>query len=326
MPSRIGLDEARTLLRTRDELLAQGHSDRDIHGLVESGWLTRVRRGQYVESESWSDLWNEGRHLLQVVAAQRNCDRPGPVFCGPSAAVLHGLPLYRHAPEKVHAIILDRRHGRTRAQLMWHRVPAPHDDIVEIDGFRCTSPARTTLDLAASLRPEAGLSIADAALRSVAVVGHEQDDEVAERWRGELLRRAASRHDRGIRRAREIIALADGRAQLPGESVSRWRLRQLGYRDVLLQVHVRCPGEEFWMDFGFQRARCFGEFDGAGKYLDPDMTAGRSTSAILLAEKRREDLVRGVTGWRMARWGHDDIRTPDALAARLMAFRVPPPG
>ncbi|MFJ4044878.1 hypothetical protein ACIPV2_03915 [Microbacterium sp. NPDC089987] len=326
MPSRIGVLEASRFLRTRDELVADGHSDRDIRRLVEDEDLVRVRRNRYVDALTWNRLWNEGRHLLQVVATHLNCDPPGPVFCGPSAAVLHGLPLYRHAPEKVHAVIMGRRHGRSRAGLMWHFVDAAAGDIVEIDGFRCTSLERTALDLATALRPEAGLSAVDAALRSVAVSGHVQDEDAAQRWRADLLQHAASRHDRGIRRAREIIDLADGRAQLPGESVSRWRMHQLGYRDVLLQVHIPCPGEEFWMDFGFPRARCFGEFDGEGKYVDPALTSGRSTSEIVLAEKRREDLVRGVTGWRTARWGHEHIRTPDALAARLAAFRIPPPG
>ena len=46
---------------------------------------------------------------------------------------------------------------------------------------------------------------------------------------------------------------------------------------------------------------------------------------ILLAEKEREDWVRGMTGKRVVRWGWAEAQTRLLLARRLMAFgiRVP---
>lgn len=315
------------MLRTRDDLVTEGCTERDIRARVASRELHRVRRGRYVETSSWDDLWSEGRHLLQVLAVHENSDAPGPVFWGPSAAVEHRLPLCHLVPTHVHTAILGERHGRSRAKVVWHNVGITEDDIVEVDGIRCTSLDRTVLDLACSTSPMTGLSAADAALRREAVRGHEHNPEAAAAWHARLERRAEGISVRGVRKARDVIAFADGRAHLPGESVSRLHLRELGFRDLMLQTHVVGPdGEDYWLDFGFPRSRVFGEFDGVVKYLDPTLRNGRALDEILLAEKHREDAIRGVTGWRTVRWAWEHVRTPDALAARLLAFGVRPPG
>jgi len=325
MKTTIGLTQARDLLQTREELLDSGRTVREIRELVAAGQVIRVRRDRYVEAVAHEGLWGEGRHLVAVVAAHLNADPPGPVFWGPSAAVLLGLPLYRLSPKKVHTVILGARHGRTRAGILQHGVGLDEADIVDVDGIRCTSPERTVLDLACTTSPETALSAADAALRRVAVEGHRQDPDRAADWHRRMSLRAAVR-TRGIRRAREILDFADGRAQLPGESVSRLQLHRIGFTGLELQPQViGSEGDEYWIDFGFPRNRVFGEFDGQGKYVDLAVRGTRSAEDAVLAEKRREDDIRGVTGWRFARWEDRHVRTPDALTARLQAFGVRPP-
>lgn len=327
MANELDLITARRMLRTRDDLLRDGLTDREISARVAAELLIRVRRGRYVDAAQWHGLWNEGRHLLQVLAFDLNADAAGPVFWGPSAAVLHGLPLYRLAPTAVHVVILGERHTRTRTGVSWHDVAISDADIVEIDGIRCTSLDRTVLDMACFAREEVGLSVTDAALRREAVAGHVQDEDRAAEWRRRLTDRADMRHTRGIRQARRIVEFADGRAQLPGESVSRLQLNRLGYRDIELQVHVVGPDQEdYWMDFGFPRSQAFGEFDGGGKYVRADMTGGRAPEQIVFDEKIREDIVRGVTGRRTTRWGSEHISTLDGFARRLQAFGIRPPG
>lgn len=325
MTLEIDASGARTLLRTREDLRRTGLSDRAIHERGDARRLRRVRRGRYVEGSAWDALWNEGRHLVEVMAAALNCGDGGPVFWGPSAAVLHRLPLYRLAPRYVHAVIDGARHGRSRAGIVWHNIDIDPADVVVVDGIRCTSLDRTVLDLCRSFREEVGLSAADAAQRRESQIGHLQDTAAADAWRARLQGRAATEHGRGIRQARALIDASDGRAQLPGESVSRLHLQRLGFRDVQLQTHVRGPaGEDYWLDFAFPGARAFGEFDGQTKYRDPLMRCGRSMEDVLLAEKVREDAIRGVTGWRIVRWTSEHIATADALAARLRAFGIPP--
>lgn len=327
MPKSIDLPAARALILTRAQLRARGHTERDIERRVSDGTLRRVRNDRYVTADAWESLWNEGRHLVEVVATHLNSAAPGPVFWGPSSAVLHGLPLYRMAPRNVHAAILGTRHGRTLAGVAWHGVPVDSADIVEIDGIRCPSLERTVLDLACTSPSAVSLSAADAALRSAAVTGHVQRPEIAEDWKERMLVRAERPRRPGIRNARRIIQLADGRAQLPGESVSRLHLINPGYAVPDLQVHVvGSAGQDYWLDFGFRRSRCFGEFDGEGKYLHDDMRGVRTAEEVVLAEKRREDDIRGVTGWRTVRWGSADIRNAQSFAAKLFSFGIRPPG
>jgi hypothetical protein len=130
---------------------------------------------------------------------------------------------------------------------------------------------------------------------------------------------------RGIRRARWVIAFADGRAHLPGESVSRLQLSRLGFRPPQLQVPVAGPaGRRYFVDFGLTDVRAFGEFDGRDKYLDEAMRRGLPLERVLLEEKQREDWIRGTTQWRFARWGDEHITSPKALAKRLASFSISP--
>lgn len=325
MPRPITIDEAKHLIRSRSQLLERGLTDRRVADAVAAGDLIRLRRGAYVWEEQWRGLWNEGRHLLAVLAVSDDSSYAAPPFCLESAAVLHGLPLYRTAPHVVHTLVGATSHSRTRAGVARHALKLGAADLTEVGGIPCTSIERTVLDLAQRLPAESAVAIADAALRRVSVDGHDHDAESAEEWRNRMLDRAFGVSTRGIRRARHVLEFADGRAQLPGESVSRLHLHRLGFRDVGLQTHIVGPdGEDYWTDFAFASSRAFGEFDGIGKYLDGEMLGHRSTADAVLAEKRREDAIRGVTGWRIVRWESKHIGSAAALGARLASFGVRP--
>lgn len=325
MRQAITIDEAERMLRSRKDLLKSGLGEREVADAVASGVLIRVRRGWYADGADWRGLWNEGRHLLAVVAVHRESSYAAPPFCFESAAVIHGLPLYRSTPTVVHALIGATSHSRSGPGIARHALRIHTDDVTEVHGLRCTSVERTVLDLAQRMPPEAGVASTDAALRLIAVRDQDQDEDVAAAWRHDLLERASEISTRGIRKARRVIAFADGRAQLPGESVSRVHLHRLGFRDLDLQSHIVGPdGEDYWTDFAFPKARIFGEFDGLGKYLSEEMRGGRSVEEIVLAEKRREDAIRGVTGWRIVRWESQHITTPESLGARLASFGLRP--
>ncbi len=160
--------------------------------------------------------------------------------------------------------------------------------------------------------------------------GRAYSRDAQERWRDRLLERAAaSPGRRGIARARRVVSFADGRAELPGESLSRLQLARLGFRQFELQVRVEGPnGRDYFVDIALPDHQTFWEFDGEVKYTDEGMRNGRALSQVLLEEKRREDWIRGVTQWRVTRGGWRDIATPDALRSRLQAFgvHVPPVG
>lgn len=324
MRRRITFAQGQDLVRSREEILSTGCSERQLRDRVISGSLVRLHRGFYVDGATWNDLWHEGRHLLSVLAVHRS--GVDPVFTHQSAAVLWGLPLYRVNDVLVHVLIRGERHSRVSAGVARHEMLVDDADIVERYGIRCTSLTRTVFDLARAATLEAAVSAGDAALRLVSVTGQDYDQDAAAEWRDRLGRLAVPAR-RGVTKARWVTEFIDGRSQLPGESVSRLQLFRLGFRAPELQVPViGSAGDRYFLDFGFRGARVFGEFDGEGKYLEPELRTADAAVDVLLAEKRREDDVRGVTGWGFARWGHAHIGAAEDLGRRLTAFGVFPPG
>ncbi|MFJ4045035.1 hypothetical protein ACIPV2_04725 [Microbacterium sp. NPDC089987] len=325
MRRRIDIAEAGRMLLTREHLRNNGVTERQLRDALRAQSLRRVHRGSYVRAKDWTSLWWEGQHLLKVLAVKAASQGKGPLFTHASAAVLWGLPMYRMGDQPVQIVVDGTRHSRVIAGVVRRDMRLDDGDITEIEGFRVTSLIRTTFDVARTAAFDTAVSCTDAALRQRAVSGQVVDAEADALWRAEALRLARPGL-RGVRQAREVLDFADGRSQLPGESVSRVRLHQLGFSKYELQVPVTgAQGDRYWVDFAFLRARRFGEFDGKGKYLDPDLrTAASSDEAV--AEKRREDDIRGVTGWGFARWGYEHIRTPDAFGTRLAAFGIRPPG
>jgi hypothetical protein len=70
------------------------------------------------------------------------------------------------------------------------------------------------------------------------------------------------------------------------------------------------------VDFGWEEKRTVGEFDGKGKYgelLNPGQTPGDA----IVAEKRREDLLRD-RGWQVVRWMWSDLYRPGVIKDRLL--------
>lgn len=321
---RIGIEDARDLLTSTADLREQGLRDRDIRRRVADGALHRVRRGHFVATAEWARLWPEGRHLLHVLAVASDADC-SPVFAGVSAAVVHGFPLYQMSPTRVHVIVANPGHAGSVRDLLRHEADLTESDVTEMHGLRVTSAARTVLDISRSTRVELAQSVADAAVRAVSVDRQRADEDRVAAWRDDMERRLSGLTGaRGVRQAREVVAFADGRAQLPGESVSRLRLRSMGFQHVDLQVPVESPfGWDWFVDFGLDDIDAFGEFDGEGKYLDPTLRGDRSIEEAVLDEKRREDWIRGRTGRRMLRWGDRHIGTLGSFASRLAAFNVP---
>jgi len=326
MPRRVDVSDLSPLLRSRQDLLAHDWTERAIERAVREGRLRPIRRGWYLATDDWSGLWPEGAHLAHVLAVARD-SRGGAVMSHLSAAVLWGLPVYRAPLQRVHMTVPPASRISSGPDVWRHTAPLAAGDVVMRHGIRCTSLERTVFDVVRTTRSETAVACADAAERAMTLRGREWDLDEKESWRRALADRVdAATGARGIRQARRILALADGRAQLPGESVSRLQLVRLGFAVPDLQVRVPGPdGTDYFVDFALRDVRAFGEFDGEGKYTDEALRRGMSVEAVMLAEKRREDWIRGVTQWRLVRWGDEHCATPAKLAARLRSFGVVPP-
>ncbi|WP_375385688.1 hypothetical protein [uncultured Microbacterium sp.] len=314
------------LIRSRTALLDTGWTERGIASAVARKTLSVVRRGWYMAADEHAALWPEGRHLAHVIAVARDATGAG-VVSHASAGVLWDLPLYRHSPAHVHMTLASPGRISSGRDVMRHLAPLPREDVVIRHGIRCTTLERTVFDEIRTLGAEASVACADAGERLIGLRGRVWDEDAVAWWRRAMNARLLGVSGaRGVRQARWVAAFANGRAQLPGESVSRLQLVRLGFGMPRLQVRVEGPGRKrYFVDFGLDDVRTFGEFDGKGKYLDEAMRRGLTLEQVLLEEKQREDWIRGTTHWRFARWGDEHIRTPEKLGAHLASFSIRPP-
>lgn len=165
-----------------------------------------------------------------------------------------------------------------------------------------TSIARTVVDLARSEDAAWALAAADAALhRGVDI------DELHS-----LLEDNPRRP--GNRAARQRLLMADGRAESPGESISRFNMAMAGLPEPVLQQEFTLPGGSLVRtDFWWPQFRLVGEFDGLVKYGEEFAAGGVDA---LVREKAREDGLRGL-GLFVVRWGWRVALNRQLLAATI---------
>lgn len=318
------------MLRVRQPLLFRRYtvqenlSDEQLRMAVRGGVLVRVHHGSYMPQEEWLALREEERLMARTLSHAHLHGRRA-VYSHHSAAAIWGLPLYHLRDEQVHVLTSRSSRGRSSAGVRRHADEWEDDEVCDVGGLRVTSLERTVRDIACTRNVELAVAVADAGLRKLTGATREPSSLVDD-WKAKLHERLDRRKGRhGISRAKQVIAFADARADSPIESVSRLQLNRLRV-EAEIQALVEGPGwRKFWLDFAFTGQNIFGEVDGRVKYTDPEMLGGRSLEEILLEEKEREDLVRGITGCRVVRWGAADIISSQRLGRRLLAcgVRVP---
>lgn len=318
IPSLLRADELGAVLRRGDSYRS---SALDLE-------LVRVRPGVYAPVPEWDAARPEARAVARARALVLTSSTPPPVISHETAAAAHALPLYRPDRSRVHLSLDERRPGAAVGTIRHRAADLRPGEVVEIGGLVVTSLTRTIADVARTATFEQAVVIADAALRKVALLSaNEYDSERAAQFCDEA-RVIAARSAHGVRRAERVLAFADGRAQLPGESISRIRLNELGFRRIRLQVAFPGPhGRMYYADFVCDEPGegWLGEFDGKVKYADEGMRAGRTADVVFDDEKQREDWLRGVSQRPMARWGWSHLDTAMTLGRRLWAFGIRPP-
>lgn len=279
------------------------------------GTEVRIGRGAYVDRDTWDALPPGERDVLRLRAYARARTVP-PVFSHWSAVALHGLPFAGEKGEEIHIAVGQSAGGRSAGRIRAHSIRVPAEDIVEVAGLRCTSRERTVMDIAASGRLPDAVAITDAVLREPGP----RDEADREALLGAWLR---AQPQRGHRRALEVVALADGRAESPLESLSRVVMYRSGMpKPELQRAFSDGRGSIGFADFAWPDQRVIGEADGAVKYLDTAMRGGRSAEQVVVDEKVREDRLRAL-GWRVVRWTWSDAHREAPLVAALTAAGVP---
>ncbi len=286
------------------QLTEQGYTYAEMARMTRNAELVRIRRGAYVAAgETQTNPRLAHLQLLEATVRQSSSES---VVSHASAAVLHGLPIGNDGLGRVHLTRDRQGQGKNRRYVQIHGLSLDDGDVVDLNGFRVTSLARTVLDIACTLRPLLAVPVGDAALGA----GLTAQELAAQ------LDRSGSRH--GIGQARRTAALLDRRSESPGESMSRV---------VFAEHRIPAPEPQYKVfdvrgrfvarsDFGWEAMRTLGEFDGRQKYGRLLLKPGQTPEDALFEEKRREDLVRDL-GWQIVRWIWADLFAPAALLQRL---------
>lgn len=276
--------------------------------------LVEPLAGVFARRATWRGLDPVERTLWLMRAASRL--HPGWRFCGASAAVAHGLPVSWGLLTSVFVDAPRVSAERGEAGVLWR-----HLDDAEACVSRdlpVTSLWRTVFDCLATFPAADALAVVDAAARMSGASARQVVDYL----------RAEHRGRRGVRRAVELAALADGRAESGGESIARHTMHELGLEQPELQVWIEDPvrpGNWFRVDFLWLLpggAIVIGELDGRRKSERPELMGGRSAVRVLQDERLRESHLTALRP-AIARFGYDDARDPARLGSLLEGYGVP---
>ena len=257
--------------------------ERWLERAVRRGEVIRVRRGVFALRPHWESLGASER-MLHTMRAMSFADERL-VFAGTSAALAYGLEVSVQDVREV--CLATTRSAHAESLDGASQVIVSQDTPTRRSGVRVTSFLRTIYDCARTLGFPSALAVVDSALRIKGISGDRLASNVGQ----------ACRTRPGIRRALDIISLADGRSENGGESKVRARMIKLGFQVPDLQYEVEDPmrpGHVYRMDYTWKLpdgSLVFGELDGKDKYLDADMTNGRPIEETLLAERRRESRI-----------------------------------
>ncbi len=295
-------------------LVSQGHTSKAIAQMVSDGRLVKVRHGVYALADEWALIAPAQRHvaLVRGTIARTSADA---IVSHLSAAALHGLPLMRDWPTRVHVLRPGASGGSSSPLITVHRAARPPIQPEMIEGVLVTDLMTTLVDVAATCPHEVSVPMLDQVLRTSAP---QSASDVKAEWHARLDELAPSA---GASRAFRAIEFATTLSDSPAESLSRVLIARGGFAVPTLQKRFQIDGRVYFADFSWEEV--IGEYDGRDKYRDPTMLGGRTPDEALYDEKRREDAIRLATGCRFVRWGAAEIFHPQRLWTRLRQGGVP---
>lgn len=256
-----------------------------------TGELMRLTSRYAISREYYQNLPYYQRHFCDIVAFGRSAHSS--VIAERSAARIHGLWTLATRKPKV---VLVRQSKTVPPRYQWddkvvyRKMSLLDSHIVECWGMRCTSVARTCIDVARLVSFEEGLMAADSALRQRLL----SIDE---------LRAMATEVGRvkGAAQARRVVACATGLAESPYESYARGMLIVEGIGEKIT-VQPELHGgyrPDILLD-----GRIVIEIDGAVKY--DGKTYGKSAETVIRAERQREKYLQNL-GYIVLRYSPRDL-------------------
>ena len=296
-----------TPIALRSELLSRGETDQSLARALRVGALARPRRGAYVDGGVWRSMGEEQRYAVRGRAAYQQA-RTEVQLSHTSALPLLGAPIWGLDLSDVHLTRSDGRTGRHEAGIQQHCGLLIEGDTVIRHGYRISSPMRATLEATLIGPVGAGLVVANFFLHR----GDFTTEQLRERyarsmntWPGSLSTDL-------------VLRLADPRIASVGESRTYYFLWNYHYPrpDPQYEIHDDAGALIALLDFALPAQRVWIEFDGRVKY-QRFLRPGEDVTMAVLREKKREELVAEITGWRCLRVTWSDLAEPAALDRRL---------
>jgi hypothetical protein len=267
------------VMRERAAAAAFGVSRRKVLTLIADGVVERVRRGVIVGACTLERAATD-RQLAHSIALRALLLTYDDCYAShESAAYALDLPVL-DLPQYA---IATREHGAWRggATSRVRIAPLPAHHVATAQGLRCTTAARTAIDIARSGTFREAVVVGDAVLRN-----HCDAASLLT-----VLDECSAWADVG--KARLALGFLDERSESPLESASRAIIHEHDLPPPEPQVVIDAGGSaSYRLDFYWKEQRVVGEADGMLKYDDP---------AALRAEKVRQERLERL-GLTVVRW------------------------
>lgn len=293
---------------------ADENERRALSARVEKGGVVRPFPAMYARAAYWEKVEraDKVRHVVRALAKTH----PTWVFSHATAALMYGIDVSHKLLWPINFTTDRENSGKKSKHCKHHRLS--YVPFHEKDGIKVTPPALTVCDCARTYDLPDALAIADAAVRRGIVTRYRLLDEVD-----------AHAGWRGIKQARIVADLVDPRAQSGGESMVRALMYEFGLPQPELQrpfENPEHPGQTYYADFTFTRGDgrvVVLELDGMEKYLNENMTQGKSMAQVMAAERQREALIT-AHDVSVARIDFAHAMRPNDLIARLKTYGIVP--
>lgn len=283
---------------TAEMLAERGVPPKQLARAVANREVRRVLRGVFVCADAPDTIELRASAAALVVSSHL-------VLCDRTAAWMHGVDVldFRELDvlPRLDTFALRDRSRTARPECRRGQRDLLPGDICIINGVAVTTPLRTCLDLACCLSRRSALAALDAFMRQHGVTREDMQ---------RLLPRYFRR--RGVLQLRQLIPLADARAESQPESWTRLEIVDAGLPRPELQYWVTVGGRPvFRLDLAYPHAKVAVEYDGREFHEGDEQRQ---------ADDRRRTWLRD-RGWVVVVLDKDSF-TPDAVAAWTAELRT----
>lgn len=307
--------------------------NRGVYSVIRRCKAPKHRRfAQFAIDEAWMKYHETGRHRerSQQRKYREHLDRlrilhyphyrSDDVIWGVSAAKFHKLGLFDVPAQPVNVAhpVSSSRSG----SVVRRRICVCDEDIIEVDGIRVTTPAKTAIALKSVLGPAAGFAAMEQVLRR-SMLGTDEEaifqagyppnimSVVPEAVNG-LFGPPISRMTRGTKSVQRLTALITPLSESYAESRASLNLHLLGLPDFVQQFDVKEGHRTLTrLDFLFEGCSIALYVDGTGKYVDGGFD-------VMNKESRQHNRLLSM-GYKVIRFKFNEVLDVATFSRKLFA-------